>query len=339
MVQKLRYLLRSLFAGALYHSGLLTPGRLLRSKARNGDGVCVLAFHRILPDEEFTECNSLPGVVMRESTFAALLEYLQEHFRFIQLDDLGAADPAPSRPRCLITFDDGWRDNYTRAYPWLRRYGVPAAIFLATGFIGQKECFWAERLVKAWKEPAERAKILEVAAQVLPEAARTQDLSTLVEYLKHMSHRERQLFLDPLNARLASDAPDARDEMLTWDEIIEMSHDGITFGAHTVTHPLLTHEDDEAVDRELRTSRQVVEKAVNKPARAFAYPNGDWDARIREKVCAAGYEWAFTTVQGWYSPQGDRYTIRRISLHEGSVANHRGKFSPAILNLTLARSR
>ena len=70
--------------------------------------------------------------------------------------------------------------------------------------------------------------------------------------------------------------------------------------------------------------------------RTFAYPNGNWDERVRQLVKEAGYERAFTTRPGWYDQRQDPYTIRRILLHEGNVTDRDGRFSPAMLSLTLA---
>ena len=69
--------------------------------------------------------------------------------------------------------------------------------------------------------------------------------------------------------------------------------------------------------------------------RAFAYPNGNWDPRVRQAVIAAGYECAFTVRPGWHRRDADPFTMDRILLHEGNVTGRDGSFSPAMFHLTL----
>jgi peptidoglycan/xylan/chitin deacetylase (PgdA/CDA1 family) len=98
---------------------------------------------------------------------------------------------------------------------------------------------------------------------------------------------------------------------------------------------LLPFESEEVISDEVRTCKRKIEARVPTKVRAFAYPNGDWDPRVRRQVADAGYDCAFTTQRGWYRRGDDRYTVRRILLHEGCVTGFDGTFSPAAFNLKL----
>ena len=128
MVRKWRrYLLQSI-AGALYHSGLLRLLLFFRRAILRKKEVCILALHRVLTEEEQSRASSLEGMVLRKTTFAKMLEFLHQKFHVVSLEDfLRGAENArgDSRPWCLITFDDGWRDNYTNAYPLLCKFKFP----------------------------------------------------------------------------------------------------------------------------------------------------------------------------------------------------------------------
>jgi hypothetical protein len=80
----------------------------------------------------------------------------------------------------------------------------------------------------------------------------------------------------------------------------------------------------------------MIEEKLKKKVRAFAYPNGNWDERVRKQVQTAGYECAFTTARGWHRRGEDAYTIRRIMLHEGKVAGLSDEFSTAVVALRLS---
>jgi peptidoglycan/xylan/chitin deacetylase (PgdA/CDA1 family) len=339
MAARLRSYLHSPVAAMLHYSGSLAARRFFRTKVLRKDQICVLGFHRVLSPAELAASNSQPGIIMKESTFASLLEYLTRHFHVVGVQQVLGGSRDGSRPCCAITFDDGWKDNYTRAYPWLRKYRVPATIFLVTGLIGGDGAFWVEKVVSAWRDPERRGKIQSSVGRMVANDESMPGVDSVIEHLKRMSGTRREELLAPLlldGAGLRSS--DSVDRMLTWEEVAEMSAGGIEFGAHTVTHPLLTYEDGVSAERELRQAKLKVEEKLSRRVRAFAYPNGDWNPATRQRVARAGYDYAFTTREAWYSPGQDLYTIPRVLLHDGNVTGHDGRFSPAMFNLTLARS-
>jgi peptidoglycan/xylan/chitin deacetylase (PgdA/CDA1 family) len=215
---------------------------------------------------------------------------------------------------------------------------MPATVFLATGSIERRGGFWVEQLKKAWRVPSSRAQMISALGRLDEKnTGRLVGLEDIVEWLKHMPDEKRHsLLLQLIPAEENEDGPDEVDSMMTWGQAIEMSRDGVEIGAHTVNHPLLSYESDTTVDCELRVSKQVLEEKLGKKVRAFAYPNGDWDERVRRSVEHAGYECAFTTRPGWYNQRQDPFTIRRILIHEGNITGRDGQFSPAMLSLSLA---
>ena len=108
---------------------------LLRTWARR-DATIVLTYHRVLEKWEPTLDYSQPGMVVTVPTFERQLSFLERHFEIVPLRRLiedRAMRGVARRPRCVITFDDGWRDNYDMAFPILRRHDIPATIFLTAG--------------------------------------------------------------------------------------------------------------------------------------------------------------------------------------------------------------
>jgi peptidoglycan/xylan/chitin deacetylase (PgdA/CDA1 family) len=174
--------------------------------------------------------------------------------------------------------------------------------------------------------------------EVLTGAAKPEpEIEPMIEHFKHMPAKERQLALAKIMPQAGDGAQNNEgDAMLTWDEVLAMHRGGIEFESHTVTHPLLVYEDDQSVQFELLDCKQALEEKLNQKVRALAYPNGTWDARVRNAAEKAGYICAFTTERGLHREGGDPYAIPRIMLHEGNVTGMRGKFSPAILSLRLS---
>jgi peptidoglycan/xylan/chitin deacetylase (PgdA/CDA1 family) len=317
-------------ADALYNSGAL---RARFRRAGQINQICVLGLHRVLTPEQKAITNSQGAIVLTDATFVALMEFLAARFRFVSLASWldSAAEANGSKPACLLTFDDGWQDNYTTAFPVLKRLGIPALIFLATGFIGSGKSFWVERLRAACRDRSCRQAIQEELAGAMRKQYAPVD--EIIEHLKRMSSDARERLLQRLLP--ADSAAGSADTMLDWAQVREMASAGIEFGSHTDLHPLLPYEDDSRVEQELNNSKQKLEAHLHQPAKAFAYPNGDWDERVRTLVENAGYECAFTTRPGWHRAAGDRLTVHRILLHDGNVTAPDGTFSPAVCSFTL----
>ncbi|MBI4167041.1 MAG: polysaccharide deacetylase family protein [Acidobacteria bacterium] len=299
-----------------------------------------MGLHRVLPEEQFARGNSLPGMLLKEETFDSLLEYLRAHYEVKPLDAIlerKDKERSPDKPLCTLTFDDGWRDNYTVAYPRLKGFGMPATIFLVTGYLDGYAHVWVERLCQAWKEPSQRELIKCHAMRLFRVKLRVGSLEEIVECLKRLPGEERRsILIQLLPAGTCPNIQQDPDPMMSWEEAVEMSRHGIDFGSHTTTHPLLTFESDDTVESELKNSKARIEERVGKPVWAFAYPNGDWDSRIRKWIERTGYRCAVTTKRGWHESGLDPYSMRRILIHEGNVTGWSGKFSAAAFNFTVA---
>jgi len=142
-LRRLKASLRELAASILYRSGILG---LLADRRLRGRAV-VLMYHRVIPRGEMADCPSHAGIIVSAESFKKQMEWLSSRFECLSLDAFMSrlAGERPFERRCcLVTFDDGWRDNYVHAYPVLRSCSIPAAIFLAAGLIGSRRRFWQE---------------------------------------------------------------------------------------------------------------------------------------------------------------------------------------------------
>jgi peptidoglycan/xylan/chitin deacetylase (PgdA/CDA1 family) len=100
--------------------------------------------------------------------------------------------------------------------------------------------------------------------------------------------------------------------MLTWGDVAELASLGIEVGAHAHTHVALDELDDLSIEREVRTSKHQLEDRLGREVRGFAYPFGYSDRRVRDKVRAAGYEYACAVKDSLSEPFDDPYAIARI---------------------------
>jgi peptidoglycan/xylan/chitin deacetylase (PgdA/CDA1 family) len=328
MPRQFRYAIKLLFASTLYYSGLLHLYRKLRFRNR----AWVLMYHRVLtPDDAKNTCSS-EAIVVTRATFERHLGFLRRHFSVVTLREFSdrlLRQRHFERPTCLITFDDGWKDNVVNALPSLTSSGLPATIFLATGYIGSGDCFWQERLTRLLcrlpEQPALRQHSLVQqykldslfdadAGSVLPRAR------LLARDFKNNTVAEIDALIAGLEQALtrAGSAKDTNtiDRFMDWHDVEHMKRAGIHFGSHTVSHRMLTRLGESEVTQELTVAKKTIEDQLGSPVDTFAYPNGDHDASTVRVARDVGYQLAFTTQRGTVAPGDDTYRLRRINIHE-----------------------
>ncbi len=275
----------------------------------------ILLYHRVLPT---ADPFAIDAVTTRE--FDRHLDVLTSFFRVISLEQLvGELDDGISRPGTIcITFDDGYKDNFQYALPILRKYGVPATVFLATDVIGSDGMLWPDRVLFVIRQCKinqlryDEAGIFDVNMQ--NEHLRRRTGFQFLEWLKKFSPAERDERINRLMQVCELSEPPAQRLMLNWHEVRQMHKDGIRFGAHTKSHPILSFLSDDELKREIFGSKSAVENALGVSICSFAYPNGrrgDFDERSKEVIKAAGFRCAVTTCGGANDRASDNFELNR----------------------------
>jgi peptidoglycan/xylan/chitin deacetylase (PgdA/CDA1 family) len=295
----------------------------------------VLTYHRVLPADALARTWSHPGIIVTRDTFDSHVRTLKRFFRVLTLEEfvegLDRADGFAA-PSCLITFDDGWRDTFTEAWPVLRRHDAPAVVFLPVDFIGANRMFWQEELSallhEAWRRREDAALRAacerSCAAHDFPSVldATPGDVRLLIRTrVNALKGRPlttpRQLIAD-LRAALGAAADGALpvDGFMTWDEVRTMHAGRTAFGGHGTSHRLLTTLTADEVRDEATRSRETIGRELGGAPASFSYPNGDWNAGVADAVQTAGYRVSFSTERGIVSGSDDRLSLRRVNMHE-----------------------
>lgn len=316
---------------------LNAAGTIDRRIRREGCGrAVILAYHRVLPADTARKENVQPGMYVEPATFAMQARYLKDRFDIVPLGAVVESDPPGrySKPRCAITFDDGWRDFRVHAYPVLVDAGVPATVFLPTEYIGSDRRFWTDRLAflfRAIKEipgsagdPGGRRDTLESRIGMMASGGHSM-LESAIGLLKGHREEEIEAILQELSSRWGiPPAPPRGTSFLSWEETRELKRSGlIAFGSHSATHRILTTVTFAEAEEELRRSmeRIVGEGLAEAGEVPFCYPNGAFDEKIARLASEAGYRLAVTTERGWNGPETDPYALRRVSIHQDMTSS------------------
>jgi peptidoglycan/xylan/chitin deacetylase (PgdA/CDA1 family) len=314
--------------------------RMLRSRegrpifpyiARRGSpSFQVLTYHRLAtqPDQYFPSLSV--------DTFELHVRFLARYYTLMNLAEVVSRirtdKPMPENVVAL-TFDDGYRDNYDLAFPILRKYNASATIFLTTDFVDRNEPLWNDKVCFALKHTQCREFSLPAPHHhVYPLETAEDRISaseTIRRLLRQVPHDERLSLMDMIFARLEIQSFAAiKGEALTWTQILEMRDHGITFGAHTRSHPMLSRLSLDRARSEIVESKALIEERLGCPVDLFAYPDGGrraFSEAIRNEVEAAGFAAAVTTIPGVNGCQSDRYVLCRDGLDDGDVIQLAGR--------------
>lgn len=274
--------------------------------------LCIVNYHRILEESDPLLENE-PDV----ATFREHMKMLADCFQVLSMSDALSAlqqNRLPPRAVC-ITFDDGYRSAHDLALPILREFGLPATVFVTTGYIDGDENMWNDRIVDAVRAATGPIDLRASGASLYPvdgSAARCAAVEALTRRAKYLPPAERMAMVAELEAQTGRKA---RPLMLSSDMVHTLQASNVEIGAHTVTHPILTSLPDADAMAEIAGSKAALEAILGRPVRYFAYPNGkaglDFDTRHIAMVQQAGFDAAFSTAHGPVTTAENLYSLPR----------------------------
>ncbi|MFA5975532.1 MAG: polysaccharide deacetylase family protein [Elusimicrobiota bacterium] len=226
-----------------------------------------------------------------------------------------------------VTVDDGNRD-FLNGYPVFYAHQIPVTVFLVSGFLDRQFLFWWDRIVYAVGRTQQQVLQLSLLPGQPPEEwplgtgeERDRAITQIGAVLKNLSDQDREPVIQDLLKRLDVESPgEPPPEMLPleWPDMRHLAKNGVDFGGHTVTHPVLSRIGDaQKLLWEIEESKRRIEEELGHPIQHFCYPYGRWsdlnDAVIKN-IARCGYQTAVTAEAGLNVPGADPFTLRRLSV-------------------------
>lgn len=287
----------------------------LLSPAGSRGRLSIFIFHRVLPETDplFPEEPCI-------RRFDELVGWVAEWFNVLPLDEAVERlrrGQLPARA-AAITFDDGYADNLLHATPILKKHGLTATFFIATGFLGGG-VMWNDIIIESIRTARNPEIDLGwLGLGVLSIASIDEKRSAIEQVLRGIKHRpgaERDEAVESIRLICAGNVP--RDLMLATAQLRELREAGMSIGAHTVSHPILAQHPDAAARQEIADSRDFLEGLLKERVPLFAYPNGklgrDYLPKHVEMARALGFAAAVSTNWGAGAKGSDLYQLPRFT--------------------------
>ena len=311
----------------------------------------VLRYHRVAGSAD----DPVPLAVTPEE-FDAQLAFLAERCTVVTAGTVAEAviEERPLPPQAVaITFDDGYEDNFSAAFPLLKKHGLPATFFVTAGWVESARVLWWDRLHeyvrRAAAEGAEPmgyddlppsvARVLATARLAEPAGPATVE-HELVAAIRGLSlpPSDVETLVECIAEALGADEIDPEPYLpMNWFQVQILHEGGMEMGSHTMSHARLATVPAEQAFEELAQSRRLLEERLDAEIGLLAYPAGNHDQDVMDLAAEAGYEAAYTTETGAVRLGDPPLALKRIGVWSGGYRGASSYFSPDVFGLQIGR--
>lgn len=281
--------------------------------------IAVLMYHRVIDSNyNFWKLNISP------ETFEKHIKYISENYKVLRLEEEWGNMVDANRKYVVITFDDGYADNYQFALPILEKYHVPATIFVSTDLIDTNEMYWWDELEKIFILDKYLGEFVfdNVLYRIKDSADSERVCLTIRNRIKNMGPVERKKSMSALRSALGQAQPyDTELRCMNTSELAEMAASSvITIGGHTKSHLSMgSRHSVELLRSEMTESINLLEKKIGKKVEVFAYPFGgaeDWCEAADRISAECGMKKTVLVKNGNVSVKDKMYNLPRYMMFE-----------------------
>lgn len=299
-------------------------GYAMAMQSRGGAGL-ILRFERVRPRLTARFQPLKCDEVTPEFLDRAIHALKRWNLDIVSIDEVCRRAVTLATPRRFVclTFDGGYKDLVTSASPVLSRHGVPFTVYVPTAFPdGVGEAWWLaleaiiarqDRLSLVMDRTERHFNIMTIA-----EKSAVHDF--LARWMRALPPPDLSLAINDLCSRYSVDlAALSRAASMDWSDLAGLAADPrVTIGAATVNYPLLSKLKDAAALREMTMGAAVIETALNRKIRHFAYPFGDaasWQRKHAVMAAEAGFVSAVSSIPGVVHNSGrsDLHALPRVA--------------------------
>ncbi len=292
----------------------------------------IFCYHRVMAAEQARQEGIHPSLWISPERLSCHIEWMKNVGEITDYHHI-LEDHQPKKPLFALTFDDGWKDNYLNAFPVIKRYEIPALVFLVTNAVETGQIFWTEDIaIKSQRQFSVLglSKVRESLFVCFPEAKKWRienELSFLaaihmvIEKLKTIATCDRDNFIKSYYSLLGVEPFPLQGYILSWTEIKEMSRFKISFGSHTNKHIILETAQNGQIEDELKLSKEMISEHLHVDIDAFCYPNGRYSGKEGALLAASGFKYGFCLDNQPLSCSRSNHYIPRVLVSEQKLCD------------------
>lgn len=281
-------------------------------------------YHGVVDDNDDIECWWL----MKQTKFENQIKYIKNYFNIISIDeayDYISTNKDFPKNACVLTFDDGYKNYMTKALPILKAEQVPSTVYITAGISASQTMIWADKLFYTLhKTKLKSLDLTDIKLGIWPmynKHDKIKSIHEIVDCLKEFPPKRKNELIEKIckylevsheeNSYANGNNPFA---LLSIEDIQKLSLDPlVTIGSHSVNHEILTVLPIKKAEEEIILSKHMLELWINKPINHFSYPDGKYNAPIKEIAKKAGYKTATRIRLGLFK-SNRVYEIDRLAV-------------------------
>jgi peptidoglycan/xylan/chitin deacetylase (PgdA/CDA1 family) len=307
----------------------------------NKDSIVLLMIHGVMDTEEISDWIPTRPQISR-AQLEAHVKLIAKYYEFISLSEAVAmlSGGKPFRSNCVVlTFDDGYRNNLTHAWPILKKYDIPAIIFPSVGHVARREPFWYDRIDFALQH-ASSMGLRECSFNDMRVTIDGSSRKNLAASIKRVVLTAKTIDGDDFEAMSIVESTISEIEnfvglslkdifetddwtgVMSWNDLRRAREEGISIGSHTVDHSRLGLLGSEQAKEQMSESKRMLEEQLDQPCEYLCYPDGSYSHKVPSIAIECGYKAALTTDEGLNYVGDDLMQLRRFHLpHNGTAAD------------------
>jgi peptidoglycan/xylan/chitin deacetylase (PgdA/CDA1 family) len=304
-----------------FKKALIGSGAMRLASRMTGSGAAIIMYHSVQDDPAAANLDQLGGIIHSAKVFQGQMEIIAHHFTPVTLEQilgfLGGDKALPQRP-VVVTFDDGYRDNFHVAKPILDKVGIPGVFYVAVDCIQHQSLPWPSQLRHTFLT-GKAASWADSRGTIWPLGTRGQRLQAFDDASKQcarLAGQSQKDFLESVRGELHASPLTSNHDMMSWGELRALDRAGHIVGSHTVTHPNMAQISPELAEVEFAESKRRLEEELGKPVAHFSYPcpalEPHWSDQTVGLSRKLGYLTGVTTNGGLVRQADNALALRRI---------------------------